>query len=466
MPKGIEDVVVLIPGISGSVLERDGKEVWAPSAGAALRAVLSLGRSIKRLQLNGDDPAVDDLGDGIVATRVMPDLHVLPGLDWKIDGYTRFRRKMIENLGCVPGDNYFELPYDWRRDNRVAARQLARSAHDWLASWREKSGNQNAKLILVGHSMGGIVARLYLEFLDGWRDTRSLITFGTPYSGSMNALSFVANGFSKGWGPFTLDLGDMLRSFTSVYQLLPSYRCLAGPGDSWVYLDNDQVDWRGSGMEVTRLRESLSLQRELRAAVDARLQRDDQGYTIRPVVGSFQRTGWAARQDGTRIQSLWMRTLREEGGDGTVPMVSAAPHELLDGYKNVSFASQRHASLQNDDPVLAHVAGVVTSQQQLLQDVFPAEEEAVSLEVADVTTDEPLVIRARPQTSTSALVALVVPTVGGEPQRVALADSGDGWWCAEVPGLPPTDYRVTVGGAGVRSITDVASIVDLSALGE
>ena len=28
------DVVVLLPGILGSVLTRDGKDVWAPSAGA------------------------------------------------------------------------------------------------------------------------------------------------------------------------------------------------------------------------------------------------------------------------------------------------------------------------------------------------------------------------------------------------------------------------------------------------
>jgi hypothetical protein len=281
--------------------------------------------------------------------------------------------------------------------------------------------------------MGGIVARLYLEFLDGWRDTRSLITFGTPYSGSVNALSFVANGFSKGWGPFTLDLSDMLRSFTSVYQLLPSYRCLAGPGNTWVCLDDDQVQWPDSGMDTARLRESLSMHRELRAAVDARLRAGDQGYVVRPVVGSFQRTGWAARQDGGRIQSLWMRTLREEGGDGTVPMVSAAPHELLDGFKNVAFVSP--------------------------------EDEAVGMEVPDVTADEPLVIRARLHKPVAALVAVVVPVGGGEPQRAKLTDSGDGWWRAELRGLAPADYRVTVGGEGVRPVTDVASIVDLTTLG-
>ena len=243
MPDPMKDVVVLIPGIAGSVLQRDGHDVWAFSAGAALRGVLSLGKTVKRLELDGDDPEADDLGDGIRATRLMPDLHVLPGLGWKIDGYTKIKERLFKQFDCRVGHNYFELAYDWRRDNRVAARLLATKAKVWLKAWRAESGHQDAKLILLGHSMGGIVSRLFLESpeFEGWKDTRTLITFGTPYSGSLNALDFLANGFKKGWGPFSINLSPMLRSFTSVYQLLPSYRCLEGPGNEWIRLD--KADW-------------------------------------------------------------------------------------------------------------------------------------------------------------------------------------------------------------------------------
>ena len=249
----MKDVVVLLPGIGGSVLARDGKDVWAPTPGVALAGVLSLGGNIKRLKLDGDDPDVDDLGDGVVATRLVPDFHFVPGLDWKIDGYTKFRDDVVRRFGVVPGDNYFEFPYDWRRDNRVAARALARRTHDWLTRWREKSGNADAKLVLVCHSMGGIVARLFLEFLDGWRDTRTLVTFGTPYSGSVNALDFLVNGFRKGWGPFTVDLSALIRSFTSAYQLLPSYRCMAGDDGSWLALDDEKLDWSETGLDAGRM---------------------------------------------------------------------------------------------------------------------------------------------------------------------------------------------------------------------
>ncbi|HEX6922167.1 MAG TPA: hypothetical protein VF314_18255, partial [Actinomycetes bacterium] len=146
------DVVVLLPGITGSVLRRDGRDVWAVSPGAALQAVLSLGRSIQDLEL-----ASDDADDGVTAPRLVSDVHLVPGL-WKIDGYTKVRARLVADLGLVEGENYFDFPYDWRRDNRRAAQRLAEQAPRWLHDWRARSGNRDARLVLVGHSMGGLVA--------------------------------------------------------------------------------------------------------------------------------------------------------------------------------------------------------------------------------------------------------------------------------------------------------------------
>ena len=42
-------------------------------------------------------------------------------------------------------------------------------------------------------SMGGLVSRYFLEVLEGWRDARALLTFGTPYRGSLNALDALAS---------------------------------------------------------------------------------------------------------------------------------------------------------------------------------------------------------------------------------------------------------------------------------
>src|SRR5690349_20563285 len=133
MPRrALRDVVVLIPGILGSVLRRNGKDVWALSGWAALNALLSLGSSITDLAVKDDPPDADDLGDGVTVGPLMPDAHLIPGL-WKIDGYTKIRDTIHREFDVTDGRNYFEFPYDWRRDNRVAARKLSVLSREWLA---------------------------------------------------------------------------------------------------------------------------------------------------------------------------------------------------------------------------------------------------------------------------------------------------------------------------------------------
>ena len=179
----------------------------------------------------------------------------------------------------MDGQNWFDFPYDWRRDNRVAARHLAERAPAWLRAWRKRSGNKDAKLVLVGHSMGGLVARHYLEVLGGWRDARTLVTFGTPYRGSLNALDFLCNGFKKGIGPLGLDLTRLLRSLTSVYQLLPRYPVVdTGSGTLARVAETSGLP----GVDPVRAAAALSFHHDIDAAIE---NRPPSSYAIHPIVG-------------------------------------------------------------------------------------------------------------------------------------------------------------------------------------
>ena len=51
--KAMDDVVVLLPGILGSVLQLDGKDVWAPSPRGIFQGVTSFGGGVKRLRIQG-----------------------------------------------------------------------------------------------------------------------------------------------------------------------------------------------------------------------------------------------------------------------------------------------------------------------------------------------------------------------------------------------------------------------------
>lgn len=93
-----KDLVIVLPGISGSVPSKDGKEVWGASTAAIWQAVTSGGESIRSLSIKGaDDPSLDDLGDGVKATSLVQDLHIIPGL-WKIDGYTALVKRLTSSL--------------------------------------------------------------------------------------------------------------------------------------------------------------------------------------------------------------------------------------------------------------------------------------------------------------------------------------------------------------------------------
>jgi pimeloyl-ACP methyl ester carboxylesterase len=463
--KQMGDVIVMLPGITGSVLQKDGKDVWAPTAGAVIHALLSLGKNVKSLALKDDPPDVDDLGDGVVATRVMPDIHLIPGL-WKIDGYSKLKSYIMKTFDVKLGENLLEFAYDWRRDNRVSARKLQHSANSWLKAWRESSGNKDAKLILVGHSMGGVISRYYLECLEGWRDTRTLVTFGTPYRGSLKAIGTLANGMEKKIGPLSLDLTAMARSFTAIYQLLPVYPCVETDGGLVRVAETDIPN-----IDRDRAESARAFHEEIRLAVEQHEQDEEylrERYSIRPVIGTFQPTAQSAKTHGDGVQLIHSYDGEDIGGDGTVPRVSATPIEV-EHEENAMFAAQRHASLQNDDPVLAQLAGILSGLHLDLAAFRAPATVGLSLDVDDVyEAGEPVTVKARPEReSTNALLAVVEdasqPPDSQHPVELArapLRPAGDGWHSVELPPLPDGAYRVTVLGSGmVEPVADVFVVV-------
>jgi len=369
----MSDVVVLLPGITGSTLSRNGRPVWAPTAGAIVHALATLGGSLDSLALREDDWRADDLGDGVVADGLMPDVHTLPGL-WKIDGYTAIREFLTGRFTLDEGANFFPFPYDWRRDNRAAARRLADRGRQWLDDWRHSSGNEQARLVLVAHSMGGLVARYFVEALEGWQSTRAVVTFGTPFYGSLNVVDFLVNGFRKQFGPFTKDLTEMLRSLTALHQMLPLYRCVYLGPDSTTALTPAAAGlpaWRQEWSDhLTVFQQEI----ESAAAVNRCDPKWGEGPVVyHPIVGIDQPTRQSARVVDGRVDLRLDRGGSDEGGDGTVPKLSAA----LSGTEDArTFAPQLHASLQNESSMLNHLAGVLQSLGEVkvedLRDAVPA----------------------------------------------------------------------------------------------
>src|SRR3984893_2294747 len=181
----MSDVIVLVPGILGSVLVKDGREVWGSSGSSVGHNLITFGGALNMLELP-HEIGHDDPKDGVTA--------LYGPKFWKADGYGRLANHLKERFTLTPATNgqtgnLLEFPYDWRLSNQLNAQRLSERVVPLLERWRQSTSNPNAKLIFICHSMGGLVARYFLEVLGGRELVSKLITIGTPYQGSINALN-------------------------------------------------------------------------------------------------------------------------------------------------------------------------------------------------------------------------------------------------------------------------------------
>jgi hypothetical protein len=448
------DMVVILPGIMGSVLQKDGKDLWAISGSAIWDGLLDREGFAKRLQLQQDDPLAADLGDGVKATRLFEDAMIVPGF-MKIDGYTQTAQMITQNFEVVEGDiyndawdkpaNFYRFPYDWRRDNRANARILKENLDRRLHCWRSRSGNPQAKLILMAHSMGGLVSRYYLEVLGGWRDAKALFTFGTPYRGALVAVDSLSNDYKKKF----LDLRSAMRSMTSIYQLLPIYEVIK-IGDSYHRIAEVE---KLPNIDRAKAQDALAFHREIETAVTENLKDPAYGgFSTIPIAGVQQETHQSAELvNGELKLSYDMPAVLKKrpdlvDGDGTVPQVSAIPIELSKSLKN-NYIAEKHAAIQNQKQVLENLReGISVSQFSL--DAVRTAQGAISLSLEDLyLADEPILLRARllgdAGLGNASLMAEITPVGEGKAIAVPFVQGEENRWELAIE-LPTGQYRVAV----------------------
>lgn len=234
-----DDLVVVVPGIMGTALTRDGLDVWdlTPQAlGGALG-----GRAGKVLKLQ------KGIGDGdpepphaLEVGRVIQGARLLPGLVSDTG-----HGNLAERLGIAP-ERIAVFRYDWRLSNRNSAEKLARFVDERLSRWQETADPKrfprarDAKVVFLCRSMGGLVVRYYTEVIGGWQRTRSVVTLGTPFSGSVKALRFLTG--QARWVPGFLNewLHEICSTYPSLGQLLPTYRMVLDPQWGRIQLSADK----------------------------------------------------------------------------------------------------------------------------------------------------------------------------------------------------------------------------------
>lgn len=215
---------VVVPGILGSELHRpDGTHVWLNLGNAVGSHDLSLPFVVPLSESRDDLIPGGLLGVDAVLPRLFGFTEYADLLDLLDEaGFRRAGERLAR------GALYRVFTYDWRRDLVESARRLAET----LEAMADALGDSEARFNVVGHSMGGLVARYYLRFggaepgpeapvtWAGASRIRNLVVVATPNAGSIPALDTILNGNRVGLSSTTLAASVVARC-PSIYQLLP-----------------------------------------------------------------------------------------------------------------------------------------------------------------------------------------------------------------------------------------------------
>src|SRR5215216_1829973 len=231
--------VIVIPGILGSsiVNRRTGEVVW-PSAFRSDVDGLSL-PTTPDLVNNRDELVAARIVEAAKLAKIAPEVYVYHHLLRALEDYGGYREGDWANPSeGGDQDTFYVFAYDWRRDNVESARLLVKR----VEALKLKLGRPDLRFNIVAHSMGGLVARYAAMYGDrdlpeageaprpdwsGASFVGKLFMFGTPNSGSMEALSVLLEGYSvtEGLRRRVRLLNKLSRedvmTVPSIYQLLP-----------------------------------------------------------------------------------------------------------------------------------------------------------------------------------------------------------------------------------------------------
>lgn len=217
-----EDAVIVVPGLMGSALYDTVEErtIWGLEPGWYVRAWSPIGTALKPLAVTGTER------EGR-AHRVEPRSLRFPAFAPGLGGLAPYQRLLqCLRTAVKHPEAVREFPYDWRLSVAYNAGLLAEKIDRHLTWWRAESGNPGARVVLVGHSMGGLICQ-HLHTIPGAADSvRNVVTLATPFGGAAKVAEVLGAGTGS---PIPLPAQRLRRvavTMPGLYDLLPTYRCV------------------------------------------------------------------------------------------------------------------------------------------------------------------------------------------------------------------------------------------------
>lgn len=441
-------LVVVIPGIGGSKLaDASGTIVYRDGLGPLLSVIR--------------DPSVLDPNNELRPVGLIGPCSVIC---WQlITGYDGLLNGISKGLGLSPGRvvtageklvdpdaTVVAVPYDFRRSVEHIANDLDRVV-------RERA--QGRRVVLVAHSMGGLIASWWWAFLSEGIDVDQIITLGTPFRGAAKAIDVLVNGMRI--GPYVPQaVTDMVRTWDSVFDLLPHYQVVDG-NDKYRYpyeLPSD-ITSAVAGFSGKARAAYAKNQRLHKAMVNKSLESGRNPFTVYYSQGhttlgcasidAHSNQLVVAKGNPRAIPASW------DGGDGRVPAFSAIPDIVESDFSRWRRLAGKHQGLVEEKPVFEHVS-------EYARDRLPAAARGarghdvdayLQLDLEDVVlagTEAEVRLRVVDKAGSVLDVGNVGGNVGGN--RFLANRRDDGWWSAQLPALEEGVHSLMLSATGVPNV--------------
>jgi len=353
--------IVFLPGFYGTALaDTETGERFFLTAWGATFGKTPLALTEPDLGVTGARPMRED--------GVLAHVRIIPGI-YSANVYGSAIKFLTDKFGdeaeIVP------FPYDWRQDISESAKRLDAVVSDLKA-------RGTPRVLVVAHSMGGLLAAHYLSRADlvSRKSVAAVVIAGTPFSGAVTAFRNLQLGTSLGSSTVPLSYESM-GTFPSMYQLLPPPESGAYLSSSGAALGADVLSpevWKNSHFGLFKARADLAPQIQARRAafVAKSLERArsfsrslssvEKGgpspamlYFVGTGVPTFSRVKWSQKSLNEKGHWIYDDKANYEDGDGTVSTKSATPSPGLAQARpgKVIQVKARHEEMFESDELLA-----------------------------------------------------------------------------------------------------------------
>ena len=419
--------IIVIPGVMGSRLKdaESGRVVWGAFTGGSINPRTTRGARLVALPMR-EGAALSELTDHVVPDGALETLTLsLFGIPITLNAYAHilralgtggYRDQQLAEAGAINyGEGHFtcfQFDYDWRRDLSENAGLLhayileKRAYVEQELARRFGITDAQVKFDLVGHSMGGLLARYYARYggeglpEDGsvppvtWAGSEyveRVVLIGTPNGGAIEALYDAVKGFKL--GPFLPRYEPaVLGTMPALYELLPhpEHRMVVDAANPEQALDVydpalwDRVSWgllspkqdqvlkkllpEAKDREARRrialdhVRKSLRRGRQFAEALDQDVP-PPEGLSLHLFAGDAVPTYATVAVD---LETGRLEVIREAPGDGSVTRSSALKDTREGGewsrqlvspiqWKNIMFLFTDHMGMTKDPAFIDNI---------------------------------------------------------------------------------------------------------------